>query len=465
MRLSWMSLLTIAWAQTYPSITPMSPTRTDTTVSGSVNQAGPTYPGPLSGPTPGIVYSFTIRECLDSLYIHLCNVPTGSDMDDSFLQIINLTKQCTVMSGVGYCQAATNCPPFCCPPFCFPSISPEAGIKLYHEPNASGTNILLVAEPAPMRLAQGDQLLIIVQSDFQPDPTDVLTFQLSLQEYRYPNTGGNPAAGLPPISIAPRMRQVCYNGFLARDTFNTGINDPAIVHFWYLNGNLVPGVAGPIYQAQLTRPQTDTVVVEIRWQTSSYCSPPTSWPRDTAYVSKDTITETYVAIDNTPYYHNTYASFSSQTAPLCLTFQATQSAPTLTYNWRIHGSLYSGPGPHVECYTGSQMDTIWMRVQNGTCTWTDTVYVIVDLSTALSTSAGSTLRYGPNPTRGALYLYGIPESIEIKLWNLAGQCVYQWAGTLPTVLVLPPDLPPGLYQLTATSQSRLYFVSKVQLLP
>lgn len=460
--ISLISLL--GWAQMYPSITPADPSRTDTTVSGSINSAGPTYPGPIGGPTPGQVYSFTIRACLDSLYVHLCNVPSGSDMGDSFLQIINVTKQCTVMSGVGYCQSTSSCPPFCCPPFCFPPIGPEAGIKLYHEPNATGTNVLFVAQPAPMRLAQGDQLLIIVQPEAQPNPTDVLTFKLSLQEYRYPNAGGDPTAGLPPVSIAPTQRQVCFNGLIARDSFNTGITDPDIAHFWYLNGSLVPGVSGPTYLAQFTRSAPDTVVVEIRWRSTSYCVPPANWPRDTAYVQKDTITETYMAIDNTPYYHNTYASFSSQTSPLCLSFEATQVAPSLSYSWRIHGSFYSGPGPHVECYPATTQDTVWMQVQNGTCRWTDTVYVLVDIGTKLGALGPSIWRYGPNPTEGSLYFYGPSETTEIKLWDLAGHCVYQWSGKLPTALTLPAHLPAGLYQLTVISRNSSYFVGKVQLL-
>jgi len=195
------ALLSLVWAQT--DITPTSPSRTDTTVQGSVDPNGPTFPGPMSGPKPGTLYLYTLRECLDSLYVRLCNAPSGSDMEDTYLQIINLTKACTVRTGLGYCPPSFW--PFPCPPFCPPPGfgGPQAGIKLYHDPAASGTNNLLFAQPAPMRLAQGDQLLIIVQPEFEPNPTDVLTFELQVNEYRYPNAGGNPAAGLPTPSIAP----------------------------------------------------------------------------------------------------------------------------------------------------------------------------------------------------------------------------------------------------------------------
>jgi hypothetical protein len=84
------ALLSFVWAQA--DITSGSPSRTDTTVQGSVGPSGPTYPGPMSGPTPGTLYLYTLRECLDSLYVHLCNVPSGSDMEETYLQIINLTK-------------------------------------------------------------------------------------------------------------------------------------------------------------------------------------------------------------------------------------------------------------------------------------------------------------------------------------------------------------------------------------
>jgi hypothetical protein len=263
------------------------------------------------------LYLYTLRECLDSLYVHLCNVPNGSDMEDTYLQIINLTTSCTVRTGLGYCLPSSW--PFPCPPFCPPPGfgGPQAGIKLYHDPAASGTNDLLFAQPAPMRLAQGDQLLIIVQPEFEPDPTDVLTFELQVNEYRYPNAGGNPAAGLPTPSIAPRQRRVCFNGLFARDTFSTGINDPDITHYWYINGNLVPGANSSTFIATFNQPGPHTVIVELRWSSNSYCIPPNvPWPRDTAIVETDTIPDIYAYINGSPYYHNTYASFTGSPPPL-----------------------------------------------------------------------------------------------------------------------------------------------------
>jgi len=449
------ALLSLLWAQT--DITPRSPSRTDTTVQGSVNPSGPTYPGPISGPTPGALYLYTLRECLDSLYVHLCNVPSGSDMEDTYLQIINLTKSCTVRTGLGYCLPSSW--PFPCPPFCPPPGfgGPQAGIKLYHDTAASGTNNLLFAQPAPMRLAQGDQLLIIVQPEFDPDPTDVLTFELQVNEYRYPNAGGNPAAGLPTPSIAPRQRRVCFNGLFARDTFSTGINNPDITHYWYINGNLVPGAHSSTFIATFTQPGPHTVIVELRWRSNSYCIPPNvPWPRDTAIIETDTIPDTYVYIDGSPYYHNTYASFTGS-PPFCLTYEAQPNLSGPTYTWIINRSSYTGPGPHTECYTRNTLDTVVFTLQNGLCTRYDTIYVIVDVGTSIATGQIlSDISYFPNPTREKLWLRSsFPGPWQISLWNAAGQKVFSFEAHLPTEIPLP-TLPAGLYWIRLQSGDYLH---------
>jgi len=434
------------WAQT--NITPTTPSRTDTTVQGSVNPAGPTYPGPIGGPTPGILYTLTLRECLDSLYVHLCDVPSGSDMEDTYLQVINLAAACTVRTGMGYCLPSWNfpCPPFCPPPGFGGN---RAGIKLYHDPTAGGTNDLLLALPAPMRLAQGDQLLILVQPEMAPDPTDVLTFQLKVIEYRYPHSG-NPALGLPTPSIAPRLRRICFNGFVARDTFQTGINDPNIQHRWYINGQLVPGANGPTFIASFNQRGPHTVVAEVRWRTASHCIPPNvPWPRDTAIVETDTLPDEEVHINGSPYYHGTYASFTG-TPPLCLIYQSQSGQTDFSYNWVINRSSYTGPGPHTECYTVNRLDTVVFSVRNGTCTRVDTIYVIVDVGipTDISTAQVGSFRHYPNPAREELWLLGDQSGLwHIEIWTLDGRKVWEWHGYLPNRVSLPGTLSRGAYLL------------------
>jgi hypothetical protein len=179
-------------------------------------------------------------------------------------KLSTLLSPVRVRTGLGYCPLSSW--PFPCPPLYPPPAfgGPQAGIKLYHDTAASGTNDLLFAQPAPMRLAQGDQLLIIVQPESEPAPTDILTFELQVNEYRYLNARGNPAAGLPTPSIAPRQRRVCFNGLFARDTFSTGINDPDITHYWYINGNLVPAANSSTFIATFNQPGPHTVIVELR---------------------------------------------------------------------------------------------------------------------------------------------------------------------------------------------------------
>jgi hypothetical protein len=306
-----------------------------------------------------------------------------------------------------------------------------------------------------MSLQAGDTIWIIIQKwGSSSGPVD---YVLEITEYPYDPSS---ASTLPqPPYFSYDTSRVCWAGAIVRDTFNTGITTPGIQHNWYVNGTQIPGVVGNIFIAQFNAPGIYTVVAELTSAQSSACTPPSQAARDTVYVLVDSLPATNIQVDGSEYLPGSYASISGSGSSVCVQYSPTIVESAFTYNWVIHGSTYSGPGPHTECYTSSQIDTIVLVVQNGACTEIDTVYVIVDLSTGLRSSWGG-LRVYPVPAQEAIYVVW-PADGPAHWWieDLRGQRVYEGEAILSagTAYRIPrQNLAAGLYLLRFVQGDRHY---------
>jgi hypothetical protein len=384
-------------------ITPRVPTRLDTVVTGDNSLPGYTdaYSGPFNRTTPDIFYMYVLRECLDSLLISTC--PTSSPHDDTYLHVLNITAGRSLHADGGTCGAWYS--------------YAQARISAVHDPNTSGSQ-QLTTDNAGMRLAAGDTLIIVVEhwSSF-----DIGPFTLEVQEYRY-DPNNMPSLPSPPFFASDTSR-ICFLGGIVRDSLNTGITTPGLAHVWYLNGQVVSGVNGPIYRPQFNQSGVDTVVVEIRSANLSYCAPTQNIPRDTIYIVVDSLPKVDFLVDGSLYEHAQFATISG-TGIVCVEYQPSLLNPVFSYTWHINGSVYTGPGPHQECYAPPQLaDTVVLLTTNGSCIEIDTLYVILDLTTRLDAGKGAFTVF-PNPARGVVYVQ-VPGEGEatIRLIDGRGQLV------------------------------------------
>lgn len=413
-------------------ITPTVPSRTDTTVNGNNSLPGYTdnYTGQGNRPSPDVYYRYILRECLDSIRVSTCN--TSGGFTDTYLHVIHPATNRILYTDGGRCGTTFTLM--------------QAALNIAHDPTATGLSQVSNPYRSTMRLRQGDTLIIVVQGYFS---SSLGPFVLDVTEYRYDPTT-QPNLPPPPFFTFDTSR-VCFRGGIARDTLTTGITGPGLTHVWYLNGQQVAGVSGNLYVPQFTAPGVDTVVVEIRSATLSYCTPAQNLPRDTVYILVDSLPkEQFLVNGSSLYNHGEYASLSG-TAPLCVTYQPSVINPAFTFTWTINGNTYTGPGPHQECYTASQTaDTVVMIATNGACVEYDTLYVILDITTGLRGIENSLTVY-PNPARDQVYLR-VQQSgaAQVRLLDARGGLVWERTALLQAYepFTLPVGgLPAGVYLL------------------
>ncbi|MDW8056854.1 MAG: T9SS type A sorting domain-containing protein [Bacteroidia bacterium] len=392
-------------------ITPRDPNRTDTTVNG--NNQPPftnTYTGPGNQPSPDVFYMYVLRQCLDSIRVSTCNSTSFGSNNDLYLHVINISANRRLYTDGGRCGGSTTLW--------------QAALDIFHDPTATGAQNVTSSSGyrAGMRLAANDTLIIVVEGyGSQTGP-----FVLEVQEFRY-NPANQPSLPNPPFFPYDTSR-VCWRGGIVRDSLNTGITTPGVQHVWYRNGQVVPGVNGPIYRPSYNRGGIiDTIVVELRTATSSYCAPSGTFPRDTIYVLVDSLPEVRFVVNGSPYNHGETVEITpSGSGNVCVQYSASTNAYT-SYLWVINRSTYTGPGPHTECYPSTATrDTIVLVTTNGSCVKRDTLYLFIDRSTSsLSPSRGGIMLY-PNPAQDVInILSGSTGGAEVRLYDLRGQLLYQ----------------------------------------
>jgi hypothetical protein len=304
-------------------------------------------------------------------------------------------------------------------------------------------------------LAADDTLIIVVQK--YSTTTSGTEYRIEITEYPH-DPSSAPTLPQPPYFSYDTSR-VCWTGAIVRDTLNTGITTPGIQHNWYVNGTQVPGVIGNIFIAQFNAPGIYKVVVELTSAQSSACTPPSQAARDSVYVVVDSLPATNIQVNGSEYLPGSYANITGSGSSVCVQYSPTIVEPAFTYNWVIHGSTYTGPGPHTECYTSSRTDTVVLIVQNGACTEIDTVYVIVDIASGLRSRWGE-LRVYPVPAQEAIYVVW-PADGPAHWWieDLRGQRVYEGEATLSAgtpYRILRQNLTAGLYLLRFMQGDRHY---------
>ncbi|MCX8111865.1 MAG: T9SS type A sorting domain-containing protein [Bacteroidia bacterium] len=412
------------------NITPQTPTRTDTTVSGdlSLPPFTDTYTGPSNRPTPDIFFMYILRECLDSIRITTC--PTQPPNHDTYLHVIHKRTGRTLYTDGGRCNFLN-----------------QAEIFAFHDPAATGSQNVTstTSYRAGMRLAANDTLIIVVEHWFS---TYVGPFVLQVQEFRY-NPLNQPTLPNPPFFGSDTSR-VCWRGGTAYDTLSTGINVPGIIHRWYRNGQLVPGIDTSVFIPQFTRPGVDTIVVELRSASTSYCAPASATPRDTIYVVVDSLPDVHFLVNGSPYFHLNYADIQATGSTVCVEYMASTNVYD-SYTWRIGGSTYTGPGPHVECYGPSvTSDVVVLVTTNGACLRRDTLFVTIDRTSSLLASHSYIKAY-PNPAQDVLYIASANSGeAEVRIYELSGQELLSSRVSLrggePFRLRLP-SIPMGIYIL------------------
>ncbi|MCX7606450.1 MAG: T9SS type A sorting domain-containing protein, partial [Bacteroidia bacterium] len=426
------------------NITPQVPTRLDTTVNGNSAIPGYTdaYTGSLLGSsfnrtTPDVFYMYILRECLDSIRVSTCL--TQSPYHDTYLHVLNISAGRSLHTDGGICGSG--------------STLMQATIRAFHDPNTTGSTSLTSTASGGMRLAAGDTLIIIVEAW---SASYVGPFVLQVQEYRFdPNS--LPSLPQPPFFSFDTSR-VCYLGSIVRDSLNTGINTPGLSHVWYLNGQAVSGVTGPIYRPQFNAPGIYQVVAEIRSSSLSFCAPTQSIPRDTVYIVVDSLPKVDFLVDGSLYEHAQFVTLSG-TGTLCAQYQASLSNPNFTYVWRINGSTYVGQGPHQECYASSQSaDTVVLITTNGACVEIDSLYVILDITTGVETGF-SGVRVFPNPAKDRFYVSSSRGGeVELRLLDMQGRLLLDKRIELRgsgEPYAVPVSLPGGLYLIEIRQGNKL----------
>ncbi len=394
-------------------LTPQDPNRYDTTftystVGYSANSGSQGRPpmGSFDRNSPAVYHRYIIRSCLDSLRIDMCS-SASSDPDVYVYH---------VQTGCGYYQ--DYCSGAC------PAGGLRPRILLRNDPTALACSTGSSAGSSPcrnsMRLSAGDTLIIVVQAYSSSSTVD---YTLSISEYPYdPNSA--PTLPQPPFFSFDTSR-VCLQGLLVRDSLNTQITDPDIIHRWYVNGAPQAGVTGPVFLPQFITPGLYTVRVEIASAQVSNCTPPSSIPSDSVVIVVDSLPATNILVDGSEYQNGDFVSISVQSSSVCVNYAPSLVEPTFSYSWTIAGNTYSGPGPHQECYTASGIDTVVLVATNGSCIETDTVYVIIDMTSGLG-AVSTSLRVYPIPAQEAVNLvWPASGPAHIRLESLQGQVIYE----------------------------------------
>lgn len=415
-------------------ITPRDPSRTDTTVNG--NNLPPftnAYTGPGNQSSPDVFYMYILRECLDSIRVSTCNSTSFGSGNDLYLHVIHRPTGRTLYTDGGRCGSSNTVW--------------QAALDIFHDPSAAGATNVFSPYRGGMRLAAGDTLIIVVEGYSSATGS----FVLQVQEFRF-NPANLPTLPNPPFFSYDTTR-VCWRGAVARDTLNTGITNPAITHIWYLNGTQVPGATGPEYIALINRPGVNTVVVELRSSSLSPCAPLSSVPRDTVYIIADSLPVVdAILINGSPYPHASFVEIED-TGVTCIQYAPSSLVSGYSYTWYINDVMYTGPGPHQECYTpGQTADTVILITQNGSCQKVDTVYLSLTLhdptTKVVSVGRGHLMVY-PNPAQDAIQvLADFSGTAEAKLYDLRGQLLFfesiYLRGREPYRLRLP-ELSGGIY--------------------
>ncbi|MCX7651915.1 MAG: T9SS type A sorting domain-containing protein [Bacteroidia bacterium] len=424
-------------------ITPRDPNRTDTTVNG--NNLAPftnTYTGPGNQSSADVFYMYILRACLDSIRVSTCNSTSFGSGNDLYLHVIHRPTGRTLYTDGGRCGSSNTIW--------------QAALDIYHDPSASGASAVYSPYRGGMRLAAGDTLIIVVEGYSSATGP----FVLNVQEFRF-DPGSLPTLPSPPF-FAYDTSRVCWRGAVTRDTLNTGITNPAITHVWYLNGTQISGVTGPQYVALINSPGVNTVVVELRSANLSLCAPTTSVPRDTVYILADSLPVVDdILVNGSPYPHGSFVEIED-TGTVCIQYQPSPVLSGYTYTWVINDVIYTGSGPHQECYVpGQTADTVILISQNGTCQKVDTIYLTLILHTPttkiLSGSSG-TLRVYPNPAHDMLQIRSeFSGQAEVRLYDLRGQLLLLERCALrskePHNMKLPA-LPTGIYLIEVQQGER-----------
>jgi len=428
-------------------LTPRDPSRTDTTFAGNISGYPDNYSGPHDRNTPAVFHRYIIRNCLDSIKVSLCNVSGLADpIRDTYLHVLTPAGA----RGPTRCGISND-------DACGSTDYRSEVIATYPMGFVcNGHPVVPRANPrGSLPLAADDTLIIVVQK--YSTTTSGTEYRIEITEYPH-DPSSAPTLPQPPYFSYDTSR-VCWTGAIVRDTLNTGITTPGIQHNWYVNGTQVPGVTGNIFIAQFNAPGIYKVVVELTSAQSSACTPPSQAARDSVYVVVDSLPATNIQVNGSEYLPGSYANITGSGSSVCVQYSPTIVEPAFTYNWVIHGSTYTGPGPHTECYTSSRTDTVVLIVQNGACTEIDTVYVIVDIASGLRSRWGE-LRVYPVPAQEAIYVVW-PADGPAHWWieDLRGQRVYEGEATLSAgtpYRILRQNLTAGLYLLRFMQGDRHY---------
>jgi len=375
-----------------------------------------------------IFFLLTLPACMDSLQLSLC----GGAVFDTYLSMINLSLEDTIANDDGGCGLRS-------------AFTAIAGLGSSPITPASA---LLDYVRDTMRLAQGDQVVIIVEA-YSANSSNQGPFTLQIQGW-----GGS---ARPAPNLGSDQTVCVSQGTLSLDATTTG----ATTYEWVVNGSVVSGANSATYSLPLSV-GTHTVIARAIFPNPNgvACNDTTTSPPIT--ITVDPEPNASIAVGSTTYSSGQTHNITATGSSVSEAFTASSTVSGNSYQWELYnpGNTTTNPdaigsgGTFNHTFNASGVYTLILISTNGACgPERDTLFVNVSLTTALGVGSGSFAAF-PNPSTGSFTVVApAAGSYDLRILDVAGKLVYadRMEGERKDLRL---NLPAGTYQLVLSDGGR-----------
>ncbi|MCX8112577.1 MAG: T9SS type A sorting domain-containing protein [Bacteroidia bacterium] len=386
--------------------------------------AGSSSSNPRGTGANDLFFKIILPACMDSLIVSTC--PSFTNFD-TYVSVINLIDADTIAGDDG-CAVQTL----------IRVIGRAGSTARINTFTGYATNVV-----DTMRLAAGDEIIIVVEGWNTPVQG---RFQLDITGFESPSPLLRPDLGAD--------LELCIT---AGTTTLTATTPGASTYEWVLNGNVISGANTDSYTLPLVVGTHEVIARAIFFSLNGpACHDTTS---DTVLVIVSPEPQASIQVGSTVFNSGDTYNLSASGSSVSETFTASSSVSGNTYGWELYNPGSNTPdatgtgSSFTHTFSGNGLYTLILISTNGGCDERDTLYVNVDLTSALSRGSHSFSAF-PNPNRGAFLLIApAPGSYTLYITDMAGKVVY--TGRMEEMRKeLHLDLPAGSYQLFISGEGK-----------